>query len=52
MSLHATHVSFLMAAMTLATLNCTVSSVTDVFKSVDNHTMINFIKETNLYHQL
>jgi len=29
-----------------------MSSVTDLFKSIDNHTVINFIKETNSYHQL
>jgi len=30
----------------------TVSPVTDLIKSIDNHTVINFIKETNFYHQL
>jgi len=30
----------------------TVSSVTDLFTSIDNHTIINFVKETNSYHQL
>jgi len=29
-----------------------VPSVTDLLKSTDNHTVINFIKETDFYHQL
>ena len=30
----------------------TVSSLTHLFKSIDNHTVINVIKETNFYRQL
>jgi len=30
----------------------TMCSVIDLFKSIDNHTILNFIKETIFYHQL
>ena len=30
----------------------TVSSLSDLFKSINNHSIINLIKETNFYHQL
>jgi len=30
----------------------TVSSLADLFNRVDSHTVIDFIKKTNFYHQL